>query len=375
MPIREPAAGQFYPASRKQCEQEIAALLAGVGEEAEFTGLAVGGIVPHAGWVFSGAVGVEVLALLARQTAVETFVVFGAMHRYGGRAAGAVFASGAWETPLGRIVVDKELADAVLAGSELLADDAGAHELEHAIEVQVPFIQHLAPSARILPIIVPPSASAPRVGAVVAEQGKALGRRAVFVGSTDLTHYGPRYRFTPMGDGPEAFRWAKEVNDRRLLELVEALKSDQIVPEAIEHHNACGSGAVAAAMEASKVMGPTERTSCGIPPAMRSRATGSASRPMPWDTQAWCSSRPAAPPDLLLAGAAERSVLLNGKRLSECLDFTRRKHEHTCELETLCGGRFARRYGHAVGAGVHKTVGKASVSGHFNDFCPGRGLH
>ncbi|HPD29419.1 MAG TPA: AmmeMemoRadiSam system protein B [Phycisphaerae bacterium] len=256
MSIREPAvAGQFYPGSRRQCEQEIAALLAKVGEPAKFTGLAVGGIVPHAGWVFSGAVAAEVIALLARQGTVETFVVFGAMHRYGGRAAGAVFASGAWETPLGRIDVDEELADAVLAGSEMLAEDAAAHDLEHAVEVQVPFIQHLAPSARILPLIVPPSASAPAVGAAVAEQAKALGRKAVFVGSTDLTHYGPRYRFTPMGCGPEALRWAKEVNDRRLLELVEALKSDQIVPEAIEHHNACGSGAVAAAMEAGKVMG------------------------------------------------------------------------------------------------------------------------
>lgn len=256
MSIREPAvAGQFYPASRRQCEQEIAALLAEVGESAKSTGLAVGGIVPHAGWAFSGGVAAEVISVLARQRTVETFVVFGAMHRHGGRAAGAVFASGAWETPLGRIAVDEELADAVLAGSELLAEDPGAHELEHAIEVQVPFIQHLTPSARILPIIVPPSASAPAVGAAVAEQAKALGRMGVFVGSTDLTHYGPRYRFTPMGCGPEAFRWAKEVNDRRLLELVEALKSDQIVPEAIEHHNACGSGAVAAAIEASKVMG------------------------------------------------------------------------------------------------------------------------
>lgn len=256
MSVREPAvAGQFYPGSRKQCEQEIAALLAEAGEAERFTGLAVGGIVPHAGWVFSGTIAAEVISILARQSTVETFVVFGAMHRYGGRAAGAVFTSGAWETPLGRIAVDEELAHAILAGSKTLADEPSAHDLEHAIEVQVPFIQHLAPSARILPIIVPPSAAAPAVGAEVAEKARALGRKAVFVGSTDLTHYGPRYRFTPMGSGSKALRWAKEVNDRRLLDLVETLKSDQIVPEAIEHHNACGSGAIAAAMEASKTMG------------------------------------------------------------------------------------------------------------------------
>ncbi len=256
MSVREPAvAGQFYPGSRKQCEQEIAALLAEVGEAEGFTGPAIGGIVPHAGWVFSGAIAAEVIAILARQTPVETFVLFGAMHRFGGRAAGAVFGSGAWDTPLGRAAIDEELAHAMLAGSKMLADEPDAHDLEHAIEVQVPFIQRLAPSARILPIIVPPSASAPAVGAAAAEHAKTLGRKVVFVGSTDLTHYGPRYRFTPMGSGSKALRWAKEVNDRRLLDLVETLKSDQIVPEAIEHHNACGSGAIAAAMEASKTMG------------------------------------------------------------------------------------------------------------------------
>ncbi|MDM8007829.1 MAG: AmmeMemoRadiSam system protein B [Phycisphaerae bacterium] len=259
MSVREPAvAGQFYPGSRKQCEQEITALLAEAGEPPKFTGLAVGGIVPHAGWVFSGAVAAEVIALLAGQTGVETFVVFGAMHRYASRAAGSVFARGAWETPLGQIAIDEELAQAVLADSRILKDEPDAHEMEHSVEVQVPFIQHAAPSAKLLPIIVPPSASAPDVGRAVAERAKALRRGVVFVGSTDLTHYGPGYRFTPMGSGPDALRWAKEVNDRRVLDLVEALKSHQIVPEAIEHHNACGSGAVAAAMEASKVMGANQ---------------------------------------------------------------------------------------------------------------------
>ncbi len=211
--------------------------------------------MPHAGWVFSGVVAAEVISVLAGQTGVETFVVFGAMHGYMSRAAGSVYARGAWETPLGRIAIDEELARAVLADSRILQDEPDAHELEHSIEVQVPFIQHAAPSARLLPIIVPPSASAPDVGRAVAQQARTLGRSAVFVGSTDLTHYGPRYRFTPMGSGPQALRWAKEVNDRRLLDLVVNLESGEVVAEALENHNACGSGAVAAAMAACVAMG------------------------------------------------------------------------------------------------------------------------
>lgn len=255
MSVRYPAvAGQFYPGSSKQCQAEIADCLAQLGRPAGFSGQAVGGIVPHAGWVFSGAVAAGVLSTLTTEP-VETFVVFGAMHRYLSRSAGAVFAQGRWETPLGTVEIDEQLGQAVLSASTMLSDEPEAHEQEHSIEVQVPFIQKIAPAARLLPIIVPPSASAPDVGQVVAEQVQMLGRKAVFVGSTDLTHYGPRYRFTPMGSGPKALQWAKEVNDRRLLDLVIAMKSDEVVPEAIEHHNACGSGAVAATMQACKVMG------------------------------------------------------------------------------------------------------------------------
>jgi MEMO1 family protein len=256
MPVREPAvAGQFYPDSRTQCQEEIAGCLAVIGERARMTGQAVGGIVPHAGWVFSGAVAAEVISVLAEQPGIETFVVFGAMHRYLSRAAGAVYAHGAWQTPLGQIAIDEELAEAAIRNSAILAEDPDSHQLEHSIEVQVPFIQHLAPGARLLPVVVPPSASAPAVGEALAVQAQALGRKTVFLGSTDLTHYGPRYRFTPMGAGGGALRWAKEVNDRRLLSLVEAMTPDKIVPEAIEHHNACGSGAVAAAMRACQVLG------------------------------------------------------------------------------------------------------------------------
>jgi MEMO1 family protein len=256
MSVREPAvAGQFYPGSKRQCQQEIVAGLSGVDTAVKLAGQAVGGIVPHAGWVFSGAVAAEVIAVLAGQGGIETFVVFGAMHRYVSRAAGAVYARGVWKTPMGQIAIDEELGAAVVRGSSLLADDADSHVMEHSIEVQVPIIQHLAPTVKLLPVIVPPSASAPAVGAAVAEQARALGRKAVFIGSTDLTHYGPRYSFTPMGSGPNALRWAKEVNDRRLLDLVVALQADKVVPEAVEHHNACGSGAVAAAMGACKVLG------------------------------------------------------------------------------------------------------------------------
>ena len=90
----------------------------------------------------------------------------------------------------------------------------------------MPFVQVLAPQAKLLPVMVPPMARADEVGQMVAGQARAMGRKVAFVGSTDLTHYGPRYQFTPMGVGPKGLKWAKEVNDQRMIELMMALEAD-----------------------------------------------------------------------------------------------------------------------------------------------------
>jgi AmmeMemoRadiSam system protein B len=211
-------------------------------------------MVPHAGWVFSGGVAAEAIQAGLARGDIETVVIFGAVHRRGVIRA-SVYASGAWQTPLGQIAVDEELAAALLDATDAAGDEAEAHSFEHAIEVQVPIVQAVAPAARLLPIMVPPMDAAPDIGRVAAEQARVLGRRVRFLGSTDLTHYGPRYGFIPQGVGEEGLRWAKEVNDRGFLDRVLAMQSAGLVDEARTHHNACGPGAVAATIEACRVCG------------------------------------------------------------------------------------------------------------------------
>jgi len=259
-------AGQFYPASENQCRKEVAEYLAASPaspEEqawiAESTPMA--GIVPHAGWVCSGAVAAQVIRAVAQSEAIETVVVFGAVHLMAGPRA-AVYAAGYWQTPLGETAIDEELACSVIAASPIVVEDHSAHNAEHSIEVQLPFVQYVAPSARLLPIMVPPSPTAHQVGQVVAEQARSLGRKAVFLGSTDLTHYGPRYRFTPQGEGPDALKWAKDVNDRRIIDLCLRLSAEEIVAEAGRHHNACGGGAIAATLGAARTCGATRVWLC-----------------------------------------------------------------------------------------------------------------
>ena len=267
MELRNPAvAGHFYPDASEDCREEIESLLSISAPGQTAASLPspwpdnvepVGGIVPHAGWICSGALAGQVLrSLVARPDAgrPETVVLFGAAHRPASAMA-ALFSRGAWETPLGSMEIDEDLASAILGASDEVEDDPDAHRLEHSIEVQLPILRYLAPEIRILPILVPHVAPAPVVGRVVAEQAAMIGRRVVLVGSTDLTHYGPRYGFLPKGSGPQGLSWAKDVNDRRILDLICRMDADQVGPEARQHQNACGSGAVAATIAACRRTG------------------------------------------------------------------------------------------------------------------------
>ncbi|MCP4593712.1 MAG: AmmeMemoRadiSam system protein B, partial [bacterium] len=210
--------------------------------------------VPHAGWAYSGRVAGRVFATIAAAANPVVVVLFGAMHRRGGSQA-ALFPSGRWQIPGGAVEVDERLAERVLGHTNLIVEDPYAHETEHSIEVQLPLVRQLMPEARILPIMVPPISDAVHVGEAVARTLEAYGTEASVVGSTDLTHYGPAYCFVPHGEGDGGSRWAKEVNDRRMIDCMLALDPERVVPEADEHRNACGAGAIAATVSAVRSLG------------------------------------------------------------------------------------------------------------------------
>lgn len=257
MPTRFPSvAGMFYPADERSCRQEVTECLRSP-ESVDLPGPIWGGVVPHAGWAFSGPTAGRVFAALKAQEPPETIVLFGAVHSWG-VSGSSMYGSGSWRTPLGELFIDEELAQAVLEASEgLVADKPQAHASEHSIEVQLPFIKHLFPDVRILPIAMPPIAAASDVGRGVARAVRSLGRSSVAVGSSDLTHYGPRYGFTPVGVGNRALEWTRQ-NDRRLLDLVVEMRAAEIVDEAKAHRNACGAGAIAASMAYAAELGATK---------------------------------------------------------------------------------------------------------------------
>jgi AmmeMemoRadiSam system protein B len=260
MQTRKPVvAGQFYAGTQDACLAELTECL----NEREITvplpDTIVAGIVPHAGWFFSGSLAAMVFSAIKKQNAsVDTFVIFGAAHRYHGPEP-IVYNKGAWLTPLGEIHIDEELAQEVLK-SGLAPANQSAHAYEHSIEVQVPFVQHLFPDARILPVLTPPANQAIELGAALAVIAKQSDKKIVFIGSTDLTHYGPRYGFAPMGTGQRALEWASEVNDRQFIDFALEMQPEKMLGTAEENYNACGAGAAAAAVAAAKQLGRTQGT-------------------------------------------------------------------------------------------------------------------
>ncbi len=251
-------AGQFYPGQHDSCVDEINECLDARALSEPLPETIVAGTVPHAGWTFSGSLAALVfLAIKQQHEKVHTFVIFGAAHGYFGQSP-AVYDRGSWITPLGEVAIDEELADAVLSASPVVSD-ASAHRAEHSIEVQVPFIQYLFPGAKLLPILVPPREQAVALGNSVGQIiNKDEHKKIVCIGSTDLTHYGPRYGFTPMGVNENALKWADSVNDQKFIDLALKLEPEDLLADAAENCNACGPGAAAAAIAAAKQLGKTE---------------------------------------------------------------------------------------------------------------------
>jgi hypothetical protein len=255
-PIRAMMNAAFYTDSPERCRAWLDELLQGRAAPDEPARL-VAALVPHAGWRFSGAAAAAAWAALRDRSEPRTIILFGAVH-YPGVDAHTAYPGGAWETPLGPVEVDGKLAaDLAKACEPQLRLGEEAHDQEHSLEVQLPFIKRLFPKARILPIAAPPGLEAASLGERIGHFTK--DQPVIAVGSTDLTHYGERFLFAPRGSGPAAHAWMRE-NDQRLLTLVENLLERDIEIEVAAHHNACGPGAIAATLAFARAHGAERAT-------------------------------------------------------------------------------------------------------------------
>lgn len=256
--MRQPiVAGRFYSGSQRGCLAQLQRIDDGPPDEAGLPDKIVATIVPHAGWDCSGRLAMRAFrAARKRLSGNPTFVIFGAVHSFG-VARASVYARGGWQTPLGPMSVDEELAAAILEGRDsLIIDDPHAHAAEHSIEVQLPMLLYIFGDVKFVPIAVPPRDGSHLVGEIVARQAADLGRDVFYVGTTDLTHYGRTgYGFAPHGIGCEGLNWVKSENDPRIIRLMEQMKAEEVVEESRRSYNACGGGAIAATLAAARSAG------------------------------------------------------------------------------------------------------------------------
>lgn len=245
-------AGSWYPASASECEKMIEAFSRSAVPCPAGKGI-VGGIVPHAGWVYSGAIACNVIKCMSQGPPPDTLLLFGRhLHPSSGSY---LMKEGAWATPFGDLEIDEELGERLSREFSFRIETPDRYEQDNTIELQLPFIKYFFPDAKILPMGLPPHTASLGVGEKAAELAESLGRKIMVLGSTDLTHYGFNYGFTPKGVGETAVDWVKEENDRRLVELIVRMDPEGVIGEALKNHNACCSGAVATAIAAARKLG------------------------------------------------------------------------------------------------------------------------
>ncbi|MGM0394481.1 MAG: AmmeMemoRadiSam system protein B [Thermodesulfobacteriota bacterium] len=250
-------AGTWYPDSADACKTEIQKFLNEKSGPAK--GRFMAGIVPHAGWGFSGSIACRTIASLVpneQSLPVDTIVLFGAhMHR---QSEPFIMTHGAVETPLGDIEVDGELVDALCDNISVRKRSPGRFVDENTLELQYPFIKYFFPTARIVVCGVAPSFFAPIIGTMAVEAAETLNRHIRVIGSTDMTHYGQNFGFTPAGPARDAVDWVKTENDAAGIEAMKAMEDKAILAQGLDHHNMCCPGAVAATAAAATKMGATK---------------------------------------------------------------------------------------------------------------------
>jgi AmmeMemoRadiSam system protein B len=273
--VRKPAvAGAFYPDDRGVCRARASQFVAASPAE-ERAHRWLGGVVPHAGWDYSGAIaGQTIAALRQAQPAPDVVVVFGAIHTRAAGAQAALDSYWRWDFPGDGCQVAQQMRGQLSEAGELFCVDDRFHQREWAIEVELPLVRAAWPDAAILPIEVPPHESAVAVGQRTAALVSSANLCAVFIASSDFTHYGPHFGMTPAGVGPAAVAWMMD-NDRRVIDLVLKMRAEAVVPEARARLNACGAGAIAAMLGACRQLGASHAASRQqLPDFRRRRRTG-----------------------------------------------------------------------------------------------------
>jgi AmmeMemoRadiSam system protein B len=234
--LREPAvAGRFYPANAAVLRQDLQSYLSPVVARKS----AIGCIVPHAGYMYSGQVAG---AVFSRLEIADRCIVLCPNHTGRGHPL-AIMKQGEWRTPLGTLPVDSDLAERLMEVFPALAEDSAAHQFEHAIEVELPFLQVLWPDVKFVPLAIGTGQLMIllELGEAIARVIHGLERSTLIIASSDMNHY----------EDDATTR----VKDRKAIEKILALDPAGLHKTVIDESiSMCGFGPAVAMLAAAKTL-------------------------------------------------------------------------------------------------------------------------
>ncbi len=245
---RPPAvSGRFYPGEPRRLREVVDSLLASSPEQVAITKpvAAIACVVPHAGYIYSGRVAGEVF----RRIAIPKRVILIGPRHYPRGASAAILSEGAWETPLGLVPLDSGLASKIVQLCPFLREDEVAHSAEHSLEVQLPFLQRLAPSFTFVPIVLGPVGfdRLEQLGHALAEAVRSESEPVLIVASSDMNHY----------ESDSVTR----VKDRKAIDRILEIDPRGLFDTARrEEISMCGYAAVTAMLAAARELGATRAT-------------------------------------------------------------------------------------------------------------------
>ncbi len=235
-------AGQFYPAGPGSLSRQVSSFLTPPGKDPQ---AAVGAVLPHAGYVYSGAVAGETVSLI---NVPERVIILGPNHTGLGPAI-SVYSGRSWQMPFGEVLVDRTLAGSILESVSGAASDDLAHAREHSIEVQLPFLYYArGEEFSFVPVVLShlDAETCRSVGRALAEAVRRSGEDILLVASSDMTHY--ESHTAASAKDSAAIEKIVELDPDGLIETVSSMRITMcgIIPTAVMLNAAIALGASSA---------------------------------------------------------------------------------------------------------------------------------
>ncbi len=238
--LREPAvAGKFYPASPEALRADLSSYLSPVRDRT----FSIGCIAPHAGYIYSGRVAGAVFSTIE----IPAHCIILCPNHTGRGHPLSIMVDGKWRTPLGDVTIDPKLAASLMKTFPALAHDPAAHHSEHAIEVELPFLQILRPDVQIVPIAVGTGRLIllEQLGNALAAVVRSWPDDVLLIASSDMNHY----------EDDDTTRVKDHKAIKKILELDPQGLYDTVINESI---SMCGFGPAVAMLTAAKQLGATK---------------------------------------------------------------------------------------------------------------------